>query len=430
MKNKCIKDIFPDESWEKDDNNGKSFIIFDRLLPFIVNKMNTTGLMVIRHGKLIFEYGDTEEISYIASCRKSVLAMLFGKYVENGVINLNLTLKELEIDDIQGLLDIEKKATIKDLITAKSGIYHPASNGGDHTADAPERGSKEPGEYFLYNNWDFNVLGAIFEKLTGITVFNALENDLAVPIGMQDFVHNEQKMLGDKSKSKHLAYHMWFSTRDMARLGYLLLRDGNWNGEQIISKKWIKEMLQVSTPREKMNPEIVKNGSYSYGYMWWLIDNPKLHKAYEGAYTARGYFGQYITVIPKLDLVIAHKTKGSYLRDTINYHILRDAIVENLHIVDNFDFEELELMDLEVRDAYLGVYDNNNGKVLKITKENNSIFGNINNEGQFKLVLKSKSIYSKKDDKKALFSYDFEDKKVSKITFTKGIYLDEYIKIE
>ena len=53
-----------------------------------------------------------------------------------------------------------------------------------------------------------------------------------------------------------------------------------------------------------------------YGYMWWIWDVPHNTGAYEGAYTAAGAYGQYITVLPKLDLVVAHKTKSMYERNT------------------------------------------------------------------------------------------------------------------
>jgi len=203
-----MKPVFPTESWIIDRTNQQSPNAFHRLLPFIVNKMNTTGLVVVRSGSVIYTYGDTTEATYIASCRKSVLAMLYGKYVEKGIVDLDMTIEELGIDDVQGLSAAEKKATIRNLISAKSGVYHCASNGGDHSADAPERGSKKPGEYYLYNNWDFNVAGTIFEKLTGKTIFESLQTDLAIPIGMEDFKIEKQKKTGNKNKSKHLAYHM------------------------------------------------------------------------------------------------------------------------------------------------------------------------------------------------------------------------------
>jgi len=85
----------------------------------------------------------------------------------SGQIQLQKTLREIGIDDVGGLLPGELNATVEELITARSGVYHPASNAGDALASAPPRGSQQHGTYQLYNNWDFNAAGTIFEKLTG-----------------------------------------------------------------------------------------------------------------------------------------------------------------------------------------------------------------------------------------------------------------------
>ena len=125
-----------------------------------------------------------------------------------------MTLKELEFTDVGGLLPRELEATVEHLITARSGVYHPASNAGDSTDSAPPRGSQQPGTYYLYNNWDFNAAGAVFEKLTGRDIYDAIETDLARPIGMQDFDWNVQRKSGDPQRSQHMAYHMHFSVRN------------------------------------------------------------------------------------------------------------------------------------------------------------------------------------------------------------------------
>lgn len=295
---------------------------------YIIDSLNTTGMMVVVGGESIFEYGSLERVSYIASCRKSVLAMLYGKYVENGTIDLNATMADLGIDDIGGLLPIEKKATVHHLIKARSGVYHDASNPGDDAASRPKRGSKKPGSYYLYNNWDFNVAGAVFEQLTGKSIYSALLNDIARPIGMQDYLMENQQRGGDLDRSKFSAYHIYFSTRDMARLGYLMLRGGKWEDNQLISPEWHSEMIAVSTKSEDMNPEKYRNGIFEYGYMWWLfkMDNP----LFKGAYTARGAMGQYITIIPELDMVVAHKTDKVYGRSTKwdDYFKLLNMIIE------------------------------------------------------------------------------------------------------
>lgn len=264
--------------------------------------------MAVSGGKVFFEYGDLEAISYLASVRKSVLSVLFGNYVANGTIRLDRTLDELGIDDHQGLTDAEKRATIRDLLSARSGVYHPASNSGDNLASAPPRGSQEPGAYYLYSNWDFNALGTIFEHETGRNIYDVLETDLAAPIGMQDFDRSLQQKTGDLTRSVHPAYHIHLSTRDMARIGYLMLRQGSWSGEQVVPRQWVTASTSLITPRVEMNPEARRDAPFGYGYLWWILDDPDLGPEFAGAYAAHGMLGQHILVVPALDLVIAHKT--------------------------------------------------------------------------------------------------------------------------
>jgi CubicO group peptidase (beta-lactamase class C family) len=274
-----------------------------------LQKLPTTGFVAVVSGRTLMEYGDVRAVSYLASVRKSILAMLFGNYVASGKVRLNKTLAALGIDDVGGLTPAEKQATIKDLLTARSGIYHPASNAGDDTASAPPRASKQPGAYFLYNNWDFNALGTIFEKETGRDIYDALETDLVRPIGMQDFDRSIHRRTGDASRSVHLAYHINLSTRDMARVGYLMLREGNWAGRQVVPRNWVHEISRVFTPVSDMNPPTRRKGPFGYGYLWWVWDGPSATGGYRGAYTGLGAVGQHITVIPVLDLVVAHKTR-------------------------------------------------------------------------------------------------------------------------
>jgi CubicO group peptidase (beta-lactamase class C family) len=77
-------------------------------------------MMAVVGGRVLYEYGDVTTVTYLASVRKSVLAMLFGNYVANGKIRLAKTLAELKIDDHQGLTASEKEATIADLLGARS----------------------------------------------------------------------------------------------------------------------------------------------------------------------------------------------------------------------------------------------------------------------------------------------------------------------
>lgn len=271
-----------------------------------VDSLPTHAVVVVVNGKILCEYGNTIDQSYIASIRKSVLSMLYGNYVANGTIDLDLTLADLGMDDVQGLLPVEKLATVRDLITARSGVYHPASNSGDNP-DKPPRGSKKPGDHFLYNNWDFNAAGTVFEKLTGLRIYDALGKDLAQPLGFEHWNRDFHRKNGDTSRSLNEAYHMIFSTRDMARLGELMLQEGSWEGNQLIPKSWVKCITSVTTPNSELNSQDQQDSEFGYGYMWWVWDGEKVRYPFNGAYAALGYNGQYMTIIPLLKMVIAHK---------------------------------------------------------------------------------------------------------------------------
>lgn len=289
---------------------------FEEARKLLIEKSRVTGVVVICGGEMIFKYGDIEELSYLASCRKSVLSMLYGKYVDNGTIDLNKTIADLGINDVQGLLPIEKTATVQHLIQSRSGVYHPASNPGT-ASGMPDRGTIRPGSKFHYNNWDFNAAGTAFEKFTGKTIYDALGEDLAIPIEMQDWNRSAQRLGGNPKYSVHRAYHMYFSTRDMARIGYLMLRDGKWKDTQVIPKWWVKESTSpFTTYAEMSNNYKNKKEKYSYGYMWWLFDEqcPYNDWQYHGGYTALGAGGQWIMVLPAVDMVIAVKTNSIYGR--------------------------------------------------------------------------------------------------------------------
>ena len=288
-----------------------------------------TGLVVVDRGRIVFQFGDVQELSYIASCRKSVLAILYGPWVVNGVIDLDTTIGELGMDDIAGLLDMEKQATIRHLITTRSGVYHPSSYTGADEKNNPPRGSKEPGTYMLYNNWDFNAAGYLFERLTGRDIYDELQAQLAIPLQFQDWDRNAQHKDGNLALSQYPAYPIWLSTRDMARIGLLMLNEGTWSGRQIISPEWARTITSLVTPLEEMNPAFRREGYLGYGYMWWVMDGPGAEGPFGGAYWARGYMGQWIAVFPALDLVIAHKTNDVYQRHTSwdSWHRMLELIV-------------------------------------------------------------------------------------------------------
>ena len=150
----------------------------------LISRMNSSAMVVVEHGKIVYSYGDLTAQSYLASVRKSILSMLYGIEIARGHVDTAKTLAQLGIDDVGGLSPREKEATIQDLLGARSGVYHIASYPGDFLAEAPPRGSQKHGTYQLYSNWDFNTLGTIFERETKRNIYDALQDELARPIHM------------------------------------------------------------------------------------------------------------------------------------------------------------------------------------------------------------------------------------------------------
>ena len=305
---------FPGREWESIDKPESVGFSSKRLAAVRewVSSLDTTSMMVVVGGRVLISHGDVAHLSYLASGRKSVLGLLYGSAIVGKKIALDRTLRDLKFTDVGGLLPGELDATIRHLLTARSGIYHPASNGGDNLAHAPPRGSQAPGAKYLYNNWDFNAAGAVFEQLTGRGIYDALESDLARPLGMQDFDRARQVKNGNVAASAHQAYPIWLSTRDMARIGLLALRAGRWNDRQVVPKEWMQRSPSLVSPFAEMDqtfddsPPTVNR--WGYGYLWWVYDAAAASDPLAGAFTAWGVGGQYITVVPKLDMVIAHKT--------------------------------------------------------------------------------------------------------------------------
>ena len=300
-------------------------------LEVLLAGLETTALMVIHRGCVIASHGDEAHLSYLASARKSLVSMTYGPAVARGAIDPDATLQSLGFDDLGGLLPMERTATIRQLLMARSGVYHPAANLGDASDRAPPRGSVRPGSYFLYNNWDFNALGAIYERLTGRTIYQGFEADIAAPIGLQDWNPAVQAVRNDTGKSSHPAQHFVLSTRDMARLGLLMLREGRWNGREVISRRWVRLTTRTSTRAAEVARTSPFVPGLGYGYLWWTFDTAgKWPWGLRGGYTASGAMGQFITVLPAIDLVVAHKTQapggGNVMPEDYLYKVLPAAV--------------------------------------------------------------------------------------------------------
>lgn len=273
--------------------------------------MGTTGLVVVVNGKVVLEYGDVVQRGYLAAGRYSVLAMLYGKPVADGTIDLGMTLGEIGIDDREGLLPVEKRATVEQLLTYRFGVYHPTQFG-DGPRGTPPRGSVEPGRYFLYRAWGPLTACGVYELLTGRDFYQAVQEDLGEPLSLQDFRWKRHAKSRDRSPSWFPVYNLFISTRDIARLGQLMLRSGEWRGEQLIPRAWVERITSVVTPREELKPEEYRSRGMGFGYQWWAWDEPDRDSPYFRAFTYTGSYGQYLTVLPALGMVVAHQVYAGW----------------------------------------------------------------------------------------------------------------------
>ncbi|MFK0333788.1 serine hydrolase domain-containing protein [Rhizobium sp. NPDC090275] len=284
------------QPWQDTDSASAGWSI-DRLKAAqdYATSLKPTAVMVVQDGKVIASWGDASRKVNVASVRKSLLSALYGIAVAERRIDLGSTLADLGIDDKRPALTAsEKQATVRDLLMARSGIYHVAAY---ETADIrqkrPERGSHAPSTFWSYNNWDFNALGTIYRQQTGEDIFQSFAQRIAQPIGMQDFSARDGKYVAERHSS-HPAYPFRLSARDAARFGQLFLDGGRWSGRQVIPSSWVKASTTAYSSTDR--------GRMGYGYLWWTL-NPDVFGP--GAALASGYGGQAIAIVPSKHLVVA-----------------------------------------------------------------------------------------------------------------------------
>ena len=185
---------------------------------------------------------------------------------------------------------------------ARSGIYHDAAAETRKMKELrPQRGSHAPGSgtFWYYNNWDFNVVGAILRNITGEDTFQAMERHIARPIGMETFTAASGQYVSIRA-SQYPAYHMWLTAPDFARFGWLMLNRGRWQNQQVIPADYGLPSTNAWTPEAR--------SGIAYGYMWWVSQNGRQYHAEvgPGSFSARGNGGQILVVAPAHRIVVAH----------------------------------------------------------------------------------------------------------------------------
>jgi CubicO group peptidase (beta-lactamase class C family) len=264
---------------------------------------------VLQHGDVVYTAGQQDIPLPISSVRKSVISALFGQLVGDGLVRLDTTLAELDIDDSPQLTPMEKSATLEHLLTSSSGVYLPMKFETSFdvftntAADWPTRESSVPGARFHYNNWDFNVLGEIYQRVSGIALFIAVDRLLAQPLGFRGWdplAHSRLRYRNDPigATRRYPNYALQLSLRDLAAFGQLYLDGGEWQGQQIVPVEWVRQSTRPLVATGLPDP------FGHYGYLWWVRSDNESSSLPEGSFCALGLGGQALSVIPSRELVI------------------------------------------------------------------------------------------------------------------------------
>ncbi len=238
----------------------------------------------------------------ISSIRKSMISALFGRLIARR--RAVSTTCGLRIDDCPCLTDQERTATLNTsdillwrLPPVHSEFYDIFRN------RPPQRGCAAPGTKFHYSNWDFNVLGEIYQRVSGAALFTAIDGILARPLGFRDWnplEHTRLRYGYDPlgATPRYPNYAIQLSARDLARFGQLYLNDGIWDGSEIVPADWVRASTQTRVETGLPGP------FRSYGYLWWTTNGGDATALPPGSYSAVGLGGQTVSVIPSHQMVI------------------------------------------------------------------------------------------------------------------------------
>ena len=289
--------MFPSKRWMKYENPedaGWSVAGLKKAHDFY-RKIGSDALLIIYKGAVLVSWGEVERRFLCHSMRKALMNAMIGVYAAKGKIDINKTLKDLNIDDVPPLTGSERNTTILDLLKSRSGIYLP-SQYEDSNYKKPKRGTFKPGEKYFYNNWDFNALLTIFENETGKKFFEEFARLIARPLQMEEFRTTDGYYHLEKGRSIHPAYPLRMSAKDLARFGLLYLNRGKWNGKRVIPGSWISKSVK---------PYSFDSSVYGYFGLLWFISGGRFQS--HGMYSTLGNGGQGLSILPKENLLFVHR---------------------------------------------------------------------------------------------------------------------------
>ena len=258
--------------------------------------------VIVKDGVIVDEYYkdgyDQNSVFTLQSTSKSVTSALIGIAIDKGYIpSVNEPISTYFPQILDSGSEYKSQITVWNLLTHTTGLnasdtanwneWLASDNWVDYVLERPA--TSRPGTVFSYFTGNTHLLSAILQQATGKTAYEFGKEYLFDPLDM-DSVQCSTDPQGISDGGNGFAMNVY----DMAKLGELYLNNGNWNGEQIISEQWINDSTTLQFDRS--------SGSADYGYQWWVRTFGE--NAYP-AYFAQGHYGQYIFVVPDLNLVVA-----------------------------------------------------------------------------------------------------------------------------
>lgn len=286
------------------------------------------ALVIVKDGQLIYRDGQVTQKINTHSVRKSIMAVLYGIAIEKGLLKREDTLEALGYDDQKSpLTPLEKQATVADLLKSRSGIYIDASG---QNWERPARHSSRPGDAFFYNNWGFNALGEILERQAGKPLGTIIAEWLARPLGMQHFTAGDVDWDGIKGSSVR-QYIIYMSADDLTRFALLVANEGEYRGQRVVSRDWIREMSTAHSSPATDSKQMF--GDYDgYGYLWWIRHTDGRRRIH-----ADGWGGQFIIIDPETRLVLVNRRNTGTNLLAQGWYLWRGVDTDRAYIFRLFD---------------------------------------------------------------------------------------------
>ncbi len=268
--------------------------------------------LILSNGYIVAQWGDVDRVDMSFSVTKSFLATIAGLAVDEGLINDTHDKMNTYITDTTFSSEHNSNITWHHLLTQSSDWSGNLFGMQDWADRPPKEGTiedwknrtlVEPGTVFEYNDVRVNLLAYSLLKVWEKPIPNVLREKIMNPIDASTtwnwYGYETSKVKINEAEIEsvtgggHCGGGIFINTSDMARFGLLFARNGNWNGKQLISTRWIEKMKQPS----EANP--------SYGYLWWLNrGSEKWEGLSDDIYYANGFGGNFIVIDAEHDLVI------------------------------------------------------------------------------------------------------------------------------